>query len=110
MRVLSRAALGGCLVAALALPAGAALAQVQQNDPNAANASLARQSDARAVQQQRVTDFNTLNMQAHRNVQYRPGAFDHGADGLRRVGGRHGGGRGRGASRSGFNTGVCVGC
>jgi hypothetical protein len=85
----------------LALAAAPAAAQVQQNDPNAANASLARQSETRALQQQRVSDFNTLNMQAQRNVQYRPHAPAGGY--VPRV---RGGRRGHG----GFNTGVCVGC
>ena len=79
---------------------------MQQNDPNAANASLARQSDMRAQQQQRVSDFNTLNIQAQRNVQFRPPDPYRGPVGLRRGGGRHGGA----AYRGGFNTGVCVGC
>ena len=93
------------LALALALAAGPAAAQVQQNDPNAANASLARQSDTRALQQQRVTDFNTLNMQVQRNVQYRPHEPAGGTYGPRR-GGRRAAGRGHG----GFNTGVCIGC
>lgn len=106
MRTVSRAALGVSALWLLALPAGAALAQVQQHDPDAANASLARQGDLRALQQQRTSDFNTLNLQAQRNVQYRPHAPDHAAPGPRRGGGGHGGVRYRG----GFNTGVCVGC
>ena len=105
MHRISRAALGSVLWA-LALPTGAALAQVQQNDPNAANASLARQSDMRALQQQRTTDFNTLNMQAQRNVQYRPDEPYHGFGGLRRGYGR----LSRAHPHGGFNTGVCVGC
>lgn len=106
MRAVSRAALGVSALWALALPAGAALAQVQQHDPNAANASLARQSDMRALQQQRTSDFNTLNLQAQRNVRYRPYEPDLVIHGLRRGGNRRGGGRARG----GFDTGVCVGC
>ena len=106
MRAVSRAALGVSALWALALPPGSALAQVQQYDPNAANASLARQGETRALQQQRTTDFNTLNLQAQRNVQYRPYAPDHAIPGPRRGGSRHGGVRARG----GFNTGVCVGC
>ena len=50
MRPASRA----LLALALALPAGAAQAQVQQNDPNAANASFALQGQIRALNQQRV--------------------------------------------------------
>lgn len=106
MRAVSRTALGVFAVATLALPAGPALAQVQQDNPNAANASLARQSDMRILQQQRTSDFNTLNMQAQRNVQYRPDAPYQGVRGPRLGRGRHGGVR----SRGGFNTGVCVGC
>jgi hypothetical protein len=65
------------LALALALPAGAALAQVQPNDPNAANASFALQSQIRTFNQQRVSDYNTLNQQFQRNVQFQP----HGAPG-----------------------------
>ena len=100
MRAVSRAALGVSALWLLALPAGSARAQVQQYDPNAANQSLARQSDMRALQQQRTSDFNTLNLQAQRNVQYRPDASDLAVYGLRRGGGRHGAVRARG----GFNT------
>lgn len=105
MRAVPRAALGA-LIVAFALPTGAAVAQVQQSDPNAANASLARQSDMRALQQQRTSDFNTSNMQGQRNVQYRPDLAYGGIHGLRRGDGHHEGVRPRG----GFNTGVCVGC
>ncbi len=106
MHLIARAGLGSVLWV-LALPTGADLSQVQQNDPNAANASLARQSDMRALQQQRTTDFNTLTMQAQRNVQYRPDEpYYHGFGGLRRGDGRPG----RARARSGFNTGVCIGC
>lgn len=66
MRPASRA----LLALALALPAGAAQAQVQQNDPNAANASFALQGQIRALNQQRVSDFNTLNQTIQRNVQF----------------------------------------
>lgn len=106
MHAISRTARGISALWMLAVPTGAALAQVQQNDPNAANASLARQSDMRILQQQRTSDFNTLNLQAQRNVQYRPDEPYQGVRGLRRDGSRHGGVRYRG----GFNTSVCVGC
>ena len=65
-----RAASRALLALALALPAGAARAQVQQNDPNAANASFALQGQLRAFNQQRVTDYNTLNQSIQRNVQF----------------------------------------
>ena len=73
------------LALALALPAGAARAQVQPNDPNAANASFALQSQIRTLNQQRVSDYNTLNQQFQ----------------------RHGIAR---APRGGLNTSVCIGC
>ncbi|MDP4023382.1 hypothetical protein Q8W71_12155 [Methylobacterium sp. NEAU 140] len=98
--------LAAALALTLALAAGDAAAQVQQNNPNAANESLARQSDMRILQQQRVSDFNILNMQAQRSVQYRPappGGAVYGY-GLRRGSVRHG------RVRSGFDPGICVGC
>ena len=61
-----RAASRALLALALAFPAGAARAQVQQNDPNAANASFGLQSQIRTLNQQRVTDFNTLNQSIQR--------------------------------------------
>ncbi|MCJ2143988.1 hypothetical protein [Methylobacterium sp. E-066] len=102
MRALARA----FLVLALALPAGAAWAQVQPNDPNAANSSFALQSQIRTLNQQRVSDYNTLNQQFQRNVQYQPYGPYYGAYGGRRVG-RHGIAR---APRGGLNTSVCIGC
>jgi hypothetical protein len=107
-----RAASRALLALALALPAGTARAQVQQNDPNAANASFALQSQIRTLNQQRVTDFNTLNQSIQRNVQFEafgpvlpyrgvhgghPGARQPGTRGLVRRGG-------------GINTSVCTGC
>ncbi|MFF9553839.1 hypothetical protein [Methylobacterium fujisawaense] len=107
MRPASRA----LLALALALPAGAAQAQVQQNDPNAANASFALQGQIRALNQQRVSDFNTLNQTIQRNVQFESfgpvlpyRGIRGGVHGGRHLG-RHGGGR-----RGGVNTGVCIGC
>ena len=102
MRALARA----FLALALALPAGAAAAQVQPNDPNAANASFALQSQIRTLNQQRVSDYNTLNQQFQRNVQYQPYGPYYGAYGGRRVG-RHGIAR---TPRGGLNTSVCIGC
>lgn len=114
MRPASRA----LLALALALPAGAAQAQVQQNDPNAANASFALQGQIRALNQQRVSDFNTLNQTIQRNVQFEsfgPVLPYRGIRGVRRGIhggrhlGRHGGGL-RGSVNTGVNTGVCIGC
>lgn len=111
MRPASRA----LLALALALPAGAAQAQVQQNDPNAANASFALQGQIRALNQQRVSDFNTLNQTIQRNVQFESfgpvlpyRGIRGGVHGGRHLG-RHGGGR-RGGVTTGVNTGVCIGC
>ena len=106
-----RAASRALLVLALALPAGAARAQVQQNDPNAANASLALQSQIRTLNQQRVTDYNTLNQTIQRNVQYAPFGPYVPYRGV--YGGRHGGRHGiarRGGVNTGVNTSVCIGC
>ena len=107
-----RAASRTLLVLALALPSGAAWAQVQQNDPNAANAAFALQSQIRTLNQQRVTDYNTLNQTIQRNVQFDSfgptlpyrGVY-RGLPGGRQIG-RHGVVR-RGG---GVNTGVCIGC
>jgi hypothetical protein len=112
-----RAASRALLALALTLPVGAARAQVQQNDPNAANASLALQSQIRTLNQQRVTDFNTLNQSIQRNVQFAPYAAplpSRGVYGGRHVDhragraiGHHGPGRPVGG---GVNTSVCIGC
>ncbi len=111
MRPASRA----LLALALALPVGAAQAQVQQNDPNAANASFALQGQIRALNQQRVSDFNTLNQTIQRNVQFESfgpvlpyRGIRGGVHGGRHLG-RHGGGR-RSGVNTGVNTGVCIGC
>ena len=111
-----RAASRALLALALALPAGTAWAQVQQNDPNAANASFGLQSQIRTLNQQRVTDFNTLNQSIQRNVQFEPYAPYLPGRGL--YGGRHAGAHiGRHLSRDGIvrrgggiNTSVCTGC
>ena len=101
---------------ALALAAGPASAQVQLGNPNAANESFAIQGQFRALQQQRTADFNTLNMQAQRNVQFTP-SYQGFPNGLiarpRHRGGRIGGvghvGRVGHTSR-GFDMGICTGC
>ncbi len=64
-------ALGAAL---LGLTAGPALAQVQLSNPNAANESFALQSQFRTLNQQQTSQFNVLNMQAQRNVQFAPPA------------------------------------
>ena len=104
MRPASRA----LLALALALPAGTASAQVQQNDPNAANASFALQGQLRTFNQQRVTDFNTLNQTIQRNVQYQDLGPSLPYRGIR--GGRHIGRHGVARRGGGVNTGVCIGC
>jgi hypothetical protein len=120
-RTLPRAALLGLTLLGLALivPAGAAVAQVQQNDPNAANASFALQSQIRTLNQQRVTDFNTLNQTIQRNAHY--DAFGPYLPYRGLHGGLHGGrhvGRALGRPgivpgslrRGGINSSVCIGC
>ena len=122
-----RAASRALLALALAIPAGTARAQVQQNDPNAANASFALQSQIRTLNQQRVTDFNTLNQSIQRNAQSEPygaylpyrglrgglhgefhGGF-HGVHAGRRIG-RPVGRLGPVTRGGGINTSVCIGC
>ena len=103
-----RAASRALLALALALPAGAARAQVQQNDPNAANASFALQSQIRTLNQQRVTDFNTLNQTIQRNVQFEPYGGYVPYRGVRV--GRHIGRHGIVRRGGGVNTSVCIGC
>ncbi|MEE7489020.1 hypothetical protein [Methylobacterium oryzae] len=107
-----RAASRALLALALAFPAGTAGAQVQQNDPNAANASFALQGQIRSLNQQRVSDFNTLNQTIQRNAQFDPvGPYlpyrgVHG--GVYR--GRHLGRHGVVRRGGGLNTSVCIGC
>ncbi|MCJ2049223.1 hypothetical protein [Methylobacterium sp. J-070] len=103
-----RAASRALLALALALPAGAARAQVQQNDPNAANASFALQGQLRAFNQQRVTDYNTLNQSIQRNVQF--GASGPALPYRGVYGGRHVGRHGFVRRGGGINTSVCTGC
>ena len=111
-----RAASRALLALALALPAGTARAQVQQNNPDAANASFALQSQIRTLNQQRVTDYNTLNQSIQRNVQFEsfgPVLPYRGLYGGRHVGrqpGHHGGARCFVRRGGGINTSVCTGC
>jgi hypothetical protein len=95
---------------ALALAAGPAAAQVQQFNPNAANESFAIQGQFRAQQQQRTADFNTLNMQAQRNVQFAPSYEGYPGGIVARP--RFRGGRAGRASHAyrGFDMGICTGC
>ncbi|MBE7248188.1 MAG: hypothetical protein INR63_24855 [Actinomycetospora chiangmaiensis] len=104
MRLASRA----LLALALALPAGTAWAQVQQNDPNAANASFALQSQIRTLNQQRVTDYNTLNQSIQRNAQFQPYGPYLPYRGVHV--GRHIGRHGIVPRGGGVNTSVCIGC
>ncbi|MCJ2010934.1 hypothetical protein [Methylobacterium sp. J-076] len=100
----SRLALGGAVI--LGLLAGPASAQVQQLNPNAANESFAVQSQFRSLNQQRTSDFNTLSMQAQRNVQFNPSPGFYGP--LPRHG--HRGVRAFRSRGGGINTSVCTGC
>lgn len=85
--------------------AGPASAQVQQSNPNAANQSFAIQSQFRSLQQQQISNYNILNMQAQRNVQFSPSPVYPGAYGI--VGRpKHRGGR----AHRGMNTSICTGC
>lgn len=59
---LTAASLG--LAAAAATPA---LAQVQQNNPNAANQSMETSGQMRALRQEQTTQSNTLRMDIQRN-------------------------------------------
>ncbi|KAA0119940.1 hypothetical protein CIW48_26520 [Methylobacterium sp. P1-11] len=96
------------LALALALPAGTAWAQVQQNDPNAANTSFALQGQIRAFNQQRISDFNTLNQTIQRNVQFDASGPYLPYRGIRA--GRHIGRHGVVRRGGGVNTSVCIGC
>lgn len=105
-------ALGALVLAsAVTLAAGPASAQVQQNNPNAANESFAIQGQFRALNQQRTADFNTLNMQAQRNVQFTPSYQGYpGAYGPVFRSSRHrGAGRAVRTGRS-LDMGICTGC
>ena len=55
---------GLCLFSAVASPA---LAQVQQNDPNAANRSMESSGQGRALQQEQTTRTDGLRMDIQRN-------------------------------------------
>ncbi|MCJ2054734.1 hypothetical protein [Methylobacterium sp. J-070] len=59
-----------CLSAATASPV---LAQVQQNDPNAANRSLESSSQIRTLQQDQTTRNDMLRMDIQRNQAATPG-------------------------------------
>lgn len=95
-----RLALGAAL---LGLSAGPAFAQVQQSNPNAANESFALQSQFRSLNQQQTSQYNVLNMQAQRNVQFSPPTPYTGIYAPRL---RHGTFR----ARHGLNTSICTGC
>ncbi|TXM95412.1 hypothetical protein FV223_00630 [Methylobacterium sp. WL116] len=89
-----------------------ALSQVQQNDPNAANASFAYQGDMRALHQNNVSNYNTLNMQIQRGIQSnRASYYGYLNSGIAERS------LSRGISRRshiptgrGFNSSVCIGC
>jgi hypothetical protein len=101
------------MTSALTLAAGPAVAQVQLGNPNAANESFAVQGQFRAIQQQRTADFNTLNMQAQRNVQFTPSyeGYPHGILPRARHRGDRAGRIGRvGRPSRGFDMGICTGC
>jgi hypothetical protein len=55
---------GLCLSSAVTTPA---LAQVQQDNPNAANQSMGLNSQMRSLQQQQTTQSDTLRMNIQRN-------------------------------------------
>jgi hypothetical protein len=56
-------------MAALATPASA---QVQQNNPNAANQSFEAESNMRSLQQEQTTQSDTLQMNSERNLSATP--------------------------------------
>jgi len=55
---------GLCLSPLLATPV---LAQVQQNNPNAANQSMENNNQLRSLRQEQTTQGNTLRMEIQRN-------------------------------------------
>jgi hypothetical protein len=59
---------GLCLVA-VATPS---LAQVQQNNPNAANQSFEAESNMRSLQQEQTTQSDTLQMNSEQNLSSTP--------------------------------------
>ena len=107
MRVLTLHGLG--LILALSTPA---LSQVQQNDPNAANASFARQSEMRALQQNNVSNYNNLNMQIQRNAQFSTNqSYAYPVIGRYRNSAPHQiNGRSHSTTGHSFNSSVCIGC
>lgn len=77
---------GVCLASAVTTPA---LAQVQQNDPNAANQSMGVNSQMRTLQQEQTTQGNTLRMDVQRNQAATP-APNTGPNAIGAIGGRPG--------------------
>ena len=55
-----------------AIAATPALAQVQQNNPNAANQSMETSGQIRALRQEQTTQSNTLRMDIQRNQAVTP--------------------------------------
>ena len=84
MRALLLAAL--CLSSTVSTPV---LAQVQQNNPNAANQSMGLNSQMRTLQQEQTTQSNTLRMNIQRNEAATP-APNTGPNAIGPVGGRPG--------------------
>jgi hypothetical protein len=77
---------GLCLSSAVTTPV---LAQVQQNNPNAANQSMGLNSQMRTLQQEQTTQSNTLRMNIQRNEAATP-APNTGPNAIGPVGGRPG--------------------
>lgn len=61
--------LTGLCLAAVATPS---LAQVQQNNPNAANRSFENESNVRSLQQEQTTQSDTLQMNSEQNLSATP--------------------------------------
>jgi hypothetical protein len=80
---------GLCLSSAVANPAAA---QVQQNDPNAANRSLETRGEIRALQQEQTTRNDMLRMDLQRNQSATP-APNTGPNAVGPIGGGTGVGR-----------------
>ena len=101
-------ALGALAFVAAASPAAA---QVQLGNPNAANSSFALQSQFRSQQLQNTAEFNTLNMQAQRNVQFAPSNQGYpGAYGIIPRSRHRAAGRLPKGTHRGFDMGICTGC
>ena len=109
-----------CTLAFIATAASApALAQgLPSSNLNSINDSLAAQGQARAFQQQQISDFNTLRMESQRNVMFQPqGTYTapvilRRGRGFNTAGPRHNGGvrAGRAGMNSSLGRGICVGC